>query len=225
MVRNATVVLFLIVMAGAPLAAQEDKPAEVKQERGSATQARPAALGDVITFTSGKQLKGMQVLRETSRLVVIQIIPGSEPLILSKRFVERIDYDDILPEKVGVAEVPPPAPAPNVIVADRLSGELHKNLNRPLPTALLRTERDDLVRILEKLGRATGVRIDISSEVRALPGDRRRWRYSVKKETSLESLLRENLLVRFKQLRVLYRFDHIVVTTMAGNNSTREAKS
>jgi len=212
MVRNATLVLFLFAMAGVSIAAQERDIAKMEEGQEREQTANSETSGDVITFTSGKQLRGMQVLRETARTVSVQVLAGTDPLVLSKRFIARIDYDQATPAPENTSATTSKSTEPNVIVADRLSGELHKNLNRPLPGAFLKSDGEDFVRLLERLSRATKVRIDIGDEVRALAPGARQWRYNVNNKTSLESLLRESLLVRFDRLTILYRFDHIVVT-------------
>lgn len=225
-VRYVTLVLFLAALAGGTVAGQESSlsgtPEADKGDPGG--ESVPAVTGDVITFSSGKVLRGMQVLRVSSRTVVVQVLAGMEPLVLTRRFIDHIEYDDIEPGADGEPEEGEGEGAPNVIVADRLAGDLHKNLNAPLPRDLLASDGEDLVRRLERLARATGVRIEIGAGIRGMPKERRRWHYEAPPRTSLESLLREHLLARFDGLAVLYRFDHIVVTT-AGEVTSGEADS
>lgn len=170
-----------------------------------------ASEGDVITFKSGRQLKGMQVLRETARTVVVQVLDDLEPMVLSKKFVEHIDYDDITPRRRG--QVDDGADEPDVIVAVRLSGEMHRNLSTPLPAAALRSRGEDYLLVLRRLSRVTTVTMEISESARAVPADRRVWKYQVAEGTNLESLLREHFLVSFPDLRVLYNYDKLVITT------------
>jgi hypothetical protein len=174
----------------------------------------PAPLpGDVITLKSGKKLTGVQVLRELPNVVEIEIQPGMEALKLPRKQVQSIQYDDIDPikQKRLQAMQPPPA-APDVIPGEELSQEFNQKLKAPLSDAVMTFQDIGVMKLMMQLSEQVGVELQVEESAKQLPADQRVRSFEIKPGTSLFTFLQTDFLAAYPALKVLYKYDKIVLT-------------
>lgn len=183
--------------------------------------------GDVVTLTNGKVISRIQVLRTASTPThyAIELMPGLDPVLIPRKAVTKVEYDDIEPSpgRSGPAENVETAPS-RTLEAERVAPGLMTKLNRPLGDAPIVFEDADFVDVLRSLATRADVVIEIDPRVLEMEEDRRGWSIHTEETTSLSSLLREDFRNAFTDLEVVYQYDKIVVTPKS-ENETRPANS
>jgi hypothetical protein len=174
--------------------------------------------GDIITLRTGKVLRNVQVLKTTlTEVHVLTLLaPGSdlEPLIIPRKYVESIVYDDYDPSSAKLAPSRMQQ-SPELVPGFKVSKELGEKLRAKLEDRWLSFEDRDLVEVLDELGRETGVLIELSSNVRALTPAARQWTLEPTDDLTLSGLLHQKLPESFPDLVVEYQFDKVMVETKA----------
>jgi len=172
--------------------------------------ARPA--GDVVTLSTGKQLRGVQVIKSTPRVIVVQPAENVAPLELPRALVASIEFDDYTPGR-------DPKPdssndggdASTVILGEEISPELHNKLTKPLETEVRKVNEQDFVRILRQFGEQANVPLEFSKAVRGLPREARAWSFEAKPDMSLLHILQSEFSKAFPKLEWAYQYDKILV--------------
>lgn len=184
--------------------------------------------GDIVTLVTGKQLSGVQVLRETPVYIEIEVLEGLEPLrIPRKQIKEPIIYDDIDPIARRRGRAHTPGESPEMILGEELSADFHRKLTAPLSIEPIEIEAQGFIMTLNRLGELAGVPIEVTEEARALPLDQRVRGFSIPAGTTLFSFFQSDFPKAFPALQLTYKFDKVIVsmkTSEEGNNtSTVEA--
>ena len=172
--------------------------------------------GDTVTLKSGKVLKNVQVLKTTLTEVHVQTLLNSSedlpPLIVPRKFVESIEYDDYDPKTAALAKKQSQQ-NPGVMSGFAVSKDMGEKLHGKLPAPRLSFEDRDVLDVLRDLSKTVGVTIDVSDGVRAIPTQDRRWTFQAADDMTLFLLLQEKLPEKFPNLAVDYQFDRILVRT------------
>lgn len=168
--------------------------------------------GDVVVFANGRELAGVQVIRETARGVEVEVLKGSAPLIIPRRQVERIIYDDIDPRRPNERKNKDNDDAsPNMLSADEVSPELHEKLMKGLSEAPIQIQDQDFIQVIEQtLGRAE-IPLDINPLVREIPQPRRLWNKQIPAGINAFNLLRDHLVNDFPAVDVVFAFDKVMI--------------
>jgi hypothetical protein len=230
---SASFLAGLLVLAGWTARAQDDEPApdtadetaeeqdgksaddeatdDGKAPRPPAAPAEPAKVrpGDVVKLKNGKELVGVQVVRETPTIVEVQVVPGVEPISLLRKQVVEIVYDnlqasDIKEGAVGAAPMAAPGGGKGEI-----SIELAQKLGKPVSEEDLVIEGRDVIEVINEFAEKADAAIEIMPEVRQIPDIEREWSVTIPKDTPLTSVLRELLPASFPKLDAELTSDRI----------------
>lgn len=168
--------------------------------------------GDIVTLVSGKQLSGVQVLRETPVYIEIEVLEGLEPLRIPRKQVQEIVYDDIDPIARRRNRLFATEPSPEVILGEELSAGFHRKLTAPLSDTPIEIEDQGFVMTLNYLAELAGVNIEVTEEAKTLPRDLRIRSFSIPAKTTLFSFFLSDFPKAFPALKVAYEFDKVIVS-------------
>ena len=219
-IRLALMCLLLCAL-GCGLAAAQPAPwraAEAQEEEEAAGEgsdegpeaAAEAKTGDIITLKTGKELHGVQIIRENPRIIALQVVEGMAPMILQRKFVKSVQYDDIDPSR---KKGPTEGPKLSVIVGKKVSGELRKKLVQPLSEEPLVYEKAGFVKLVKELAAKVDVTVEIGEACKIIPVEERARNFNIKPGTPLFSFLQEDFVAAYPKLEVVYLYDKIVITT------------
>lgn len=196
-------------------------PAQGTLRESPDSSARPA--GDSITLKTGKVISGVQILRATPLFYEVEITEGIEPLLLPRKMVEHVEYDDIDPLADRRRErMFPSRKEQRETAGDELEPALMDKLTAPLSSEEMSYEGRDLIEVLDELAKKQGVQIEIHKSVRNVRAERRAWNLTIAPDTSLMSVLQDHLLRDFKFLELEFQFDMIVVITKRAKKAATE---
>lgn len=171
--------------------------------------------GDTVTLKTGKVLTNVQVLKTTLTEVHVQTVlnPSEDlpPLIVPRKYVESIAYDDYDPNTAAALAAQQSQNAPGVMSGFAVSQDMGEKLHGKLPPPPLNYVDEDVLTILNDLSERTGVAIDTSEGVRNLPRQQRRWTFQSAEDLTLFLLFQEKLPAKFPNLVVDYQFDRVLV--------------
>ena len=190
------------------------EPSSLADEAGQAPpeSSLPSIEGDIVTLVSGKQLSGVQVLRETPVYIEIEVLEGLEPLRIPRKQVQRIVYDDIDPIARRRGQSYATETSPEVILGEELSAGFHRKLTAPLSDTPIEIADQGFVMTLNYLAELAGVTIEVTEEARRLPRDLRIRSFSIPAKTTLFSFLQSDFPKAFPALKVAYEFDKVIVS-------------
>ena len=172
-----------------------------------------APAGDVITFKSGAVLGGIQVVKRSPAVIEIEIIPGVT-LSIPRKQVVNVAYDEFEPEQQRADNVTAPRSGEvSVIPGDKLKPEISSRLTQEIPDLPLAYDNEDLLTILDELSQRVGVPIVVDDSVKNLPRKERLWTVEAALGKTLMILLQRDFLARFENLRIVYEYDKLRVTT------------
>lgn len=193
------------------------KEGEGEKEASPAKEGLPVKLeGDIITLQSGTILSSVQVVRETPLSVVVQIRDGVPPLELPRRQVVSIKYDDIDPNRQPQASsAAPQTSAPDLFKAEELSPAFHRKITAPLSEQPLSFQNVDCVQMLQDLSKQAGIDLEISDAATPLFPKEPACSFEIKPGTSLLSFLQDMFVKSCPDLKALYPFDKVVITSKA----------
>lgn len=170
--------------------------------------------GDVITLKTGKVLKNVQVVKATLTEVHVQTLlnPSEElpPLVVPRKYVQSIEYDDYDPNQAALAQKNPQQ-EPGITSGFAVSKDLGEKLRSKIPPPPLSFQDQDLIDVLQTLSERTGITINVSDGVRAIPQPQRRWTFQSTDDVTLFLLFQEKLPEKFPNLVVEYQFDRVLV--------------
>jgi hypothetical protein len=180
----------------------------------AAPAAEPAPLkGDVIHLKSGAILDGVQVLRRTPNSVIVEVLPGTN-ITIPRSQVVRIDYDAIDPRQQKKDRERMAAMAKQAIVAgQQLDPKMYERMGTDVAMPSLKYEDEDLIEILEELGKRAQVTIDASEGVQAMNPSNREWSLTASSPKTLLKILQDDLIEEFPNLRVDYPYSRVVIST------------
>lgn len=179
-------------------------------------QAPPALPeGDIVHLENGKQLVGVQVLRETPTAVEVLAMEGVPPLALPRTQVKKIIYDDIDPNQPGWSKKKDEKKDKlEVILGEEVSAEFHRKLTKPLTEDQpLKYENEGYVRLLTDLAKRADVALEVAEPAKQIPVEKRKASFTIKPGTSLLTFLQNTFLKDFPQLGVKIQFDKIILTS------------
>ena len=190
-----------------------EKGAKPESESEGAKPAPPPEepRGDVITFTSGARLKGVQVVKRSASDVEVDV-GGGVSLTIPRKQIKDIQFDKIEPTSVRPAAGAPGQKEAEVIPGNKLKPEVSDKLTSPLPEPI-KQEKADLITIVSNLSERLGITIVVDDPVKNLPAKDRVWAFETKPGQNLMELLQEDLLKQFKNLAVVFQFDKLLLTT------------
>ena len=231
MLKRCSVMVCLLGLCMVGVAAQpgQDEAQAPEAEKADAAPPRPAAkprpavVGDVIHLKTGKELGGVQVLRETPTTVTIRVMEGMTPMNIPRKYVTSITYDSIDPNKEQRRKARESESAkPSIILGKQVDAEFSRKLNQPLSKEEpLVFENQGFVLVLKALAEKAGVTVEVADPAQQVPQNERFRTFTVEPGTSLFSFLQEGFARAFPQLYVDYQYAKIVVTTRAAMEAAK----
>ncbi len=159
-------------------------------------------------------MSGVQILKSTPLFYEVQLVEGVEPLLIPRNQVERVEFDDIDPARDRIRErLFPRRDEVSLASGEQVTRDLMEKLRAPVNETPLTYDRTDFVTILEEIAEGLQVKLKIHPSIRNRQASRRLWTLNTTPETTLMSLLREDLRNQFKFVEVLFEYDTIVVLT------------
>ncbi|MBI2421698.1 MAG: hypothetical protein HYV27_02630 [Candidatus Hydrogenedentes bacterium] len=166
--------------------------------------------GDVIVLKTGSRLTGVQILKRTPKSLEVEVVEGEEPMSISLKMVESIEWDEIDPIKMRREKEKAAANAPdNVLEGQELSPDLLNKLNAAISETESPFDDPNFVKVVRDFAQKVGVEVVVSEGVKKLPADRRPWKGVLPPKATLQDLLSIQLVTAFPQLRVNYPFDKV----------------
>jgi len=204
---------------GPPPGGPGEGPAPAPGEDGNGGTSKE---GDIIELTTGKQLTGVQVIRKTPTVLEIEVLPELEPLRIPRGQVVDIQYDNIDPRKRQreADRQEEEGAKPDVLVGQKLSNELYERITAPVGDAPITRQNKDYVQVLRQLSQQAGIPLEIAPPVQQIPPRQRLWTVTVEPGVSFLAVLREKLLKDFPDLKLVYEYEKIILTTKAANQPT-----
>lgn len=170
--------------------------------------------GDRIVLKSGHALDGVRLLRTTPIHLVLEIVPGIEPLLIPRGQVVRVAQGGNT--VVHAAAAPPdlqPVPSePDVLAAIRMTPEFVERISAPLVEEERVFERQDIVNVIRLAGTLCGVAVKIEPEVEEQSMERRIGRWALPANASFEDFLRVHLASQAPWLECTFESDLVRIS-------------
>lgn len=190
---------------------QDDAPESPQREE---LPAPTVYKGDVLYLKTGKVISNVQILRNTPVFYEVQFQPGLEPLMIPRKQVQRVVFDEIDPARARIrASLEPRAEEVSLATGERVSRYLMEKLSAPLSNKALTYDQVDLIDILGETAERMQVNLKVHPSIKNRPEKVRLWTLETTPETTLMALLREELVGQFKFAEVLFENDTIFVMT------------
>ncbi len=192
-------------------AAPKAKAAEKKEETPAPAAPEEPSKGDTVMLKSGTVLKNVQVLRRLPAQLEVEVSPDVI-LAIPRKQIDKVIYDDIEPLKDRLAK--PAAQAENqsnLIPGDKIKLELSAKLAQPIPEPGFNFVNQDILKVLDDLGKNLGIPIVVDDSVKSIPPEQRVVSLEIKPGATLTTVLQKDLLGKVKDLTLEYQFDHILV--------------
>ncbi len=166
------------------------------------------------TGTPGSVLTGVQVIRSTPVNYEIELLEGEPPLLIPRKQVDHIEYDDIDPVRDRLrAKMFPQAEEVTIASGERVTGALRDKLEAPVSAEPLSYKNQDFIRVLDEIRTKTGANLKIDPSIEEKPAVQRRWTVEIPPDKKLMTLLREDLVGAFNFVEVVFETDGILVMT------------
>jgi hypothetical protein len=195
---------------GAPDGKQGDEAASTAAGKDTASAFKIE--GDKVSLKSGKQLRGVKVLRVTPSMVELEYAPGQPVMKLPRRLVTNIEYENPANAPAAAAGAEE-AGSGDVMVAEEISAEFNKKLTAPLPGAPLDFKDQDALIVLKDLADRAQVVLAVAPEAQQVPEAQRKITLSVPKDATLSTLLREGFRTAVPALKFSLQFDKVLVSS------------
>ena len=153
----------------------------------------PTPIGDTVTLKNGKVLNGVQVVRESPLVIEVQVVPGVEPLMIPRKQIGSIEYDEFTAEQAERRSAGSGASASPGRRKGATSIELAQKLGKYVADEELVINARDVVEVLQEMASRVEANIEITPEVQQLDPIDREWTARIPAETSLMTVLRESL--------------------------------
>ncbi|MCX7759458.1 MAG: hypothetical protein N2169_07640 [bacterium] len=182
--------------------------------------------GDVIYLKSGKKMKGVQVLRELPDKIEVQISENMEPLILPRRLVQNIEYDNIDPlREKRQKEILSKSPTnEDIIAGEELSQEFNQKMRAPLSDQPIVYDNQGLLVILNELANKVGVKLEVDDSIKTIPGEQRRKSFQIPPGTSLYKFLQTDFASAYPMVSVTYKYDKIYISLKSSPNLSQPSQ-
>lgn len=193
---------------------KESKSEEKSEEEPTQSEEAYTNLqGDIITFKSGKKMYGVQVLRELPDKIEVQIKEGMEPLVLPRRLIQSIQYDNVDPFKSKIQQqVSNQSKDNDIIPGEELSQEFNQKMRIPLSDQPLVYKNIGILKLLSELTQKVGVGLEIDESMKSMPMEERIKSFEIPPGTSLYKFLQTDFASAYPQVSVTYKFDKIHIT-------------
>ncbi len=170
--------------------------------------------GDIIYFKSGKKMSGVQVLRELPDKIEVQVSENVEPLLLPRRLIKSIEYDNIDPlkEKRQKEILSSRQPDDNIIPGEELSQEFNQKMRTPLSDTVISYKDEGLLKILGELTQKVGVTLEIDESIRTIPPEERKKSFEIPAGTSLYKFLQTDFSTAYPNIKITYKYDKIYIS-------------
>jgi len=207
----------------APDAKDAEKDAEKSDGAAPAATGKDTAAtfkieGDTVSLKSGKQLRGVKVLRITPSMIEVEYAPGQPVMKIPRKMVTKIEYENPANAPEVTAAGPEKAGGGDVMVAEEISAEFNKKLTAPLPGTPLEFKDQDALAILKDLADRAQVTLAVDPEAQKVPEAQRKMTLSVPATATLSTLLREEFRNAVPALRFSLQFDKILVASVEAEN-------
>lgn len=208
--------------AGAP--SPDGKAVAPPAGGGEATILPKPQGGDKIHMKSGTVMSGVQVLRSNPANYEVQVIAGEEPMLIPRRQVERVEYDDIDPVLDEMRERMFPKPKEVTIASgERVTSELRDKLEAPIGAEVITYQDQDLVAVLNDIKTRTEVKLIVDPSIEERPAGQRKWSLEVPAGRTLMDVLRTDMIGRFNYVEVVLETDTVLVMTKDAAKKRAEA--
>lgn len=170
--------------------------------------------GDIIYFKSGKKMTGIQVLRELPDKIEVQVSENTESLLLPRRLIKSIEYDNIDPLKEKRQKEIQSAQQlnENVIPGEELSQEFNQKMRAPLSDTVISYKDEGLLKILGELTQKAGVTLEIDESIKTIPLEERKKSFEIPAGTSLYKFLQTDFATTFPNIQITYKYDKICIS-------------
>lgn len=180
--------------------------------------------GDKIYMKSGTVMSGIQVLRSNPANYEVQVIVGEEPMLIPRRQVERVEYDDIDPLLEEMREKMFPKPKEVTIASgERVTSDLRDKLEAPIAAEVVTYQDWDLVAVLNDIKTRTQVKLIVDPSIEELPAGKRKWSLEIPADRTLMDVLRTDMVGRFNYVEVVLETDTVLVMTKDAAKKRAEA--
>ncbi|MGC8738663.1 MAG: hypothetical protein ACP5UA_08470 [Candidatus Hydrogenedens sp.] len=233
--KKIVFVIFILLFVPIYLYGQQDKPennskaetppsATLEKEEGNqpAPESEIVLPGDIIYFKSGKKMSGIQVLRELPDKIEVQVSENAEPLLLPRRLIKSIEYDNIDPLKNKIQKdiLSSQKQDENVIPGEELSKEFNQKMRTPLSDSVISYKDEGLLKILGELTQKVGVTLEIDESIRTIPPEERKKSFDIPAGTSLYKFLQTDFSMACPNIQITYKYDKIFISLKSpGTNS------
>ncbi len=175
----------------------------------------PIIPGDIVYFKSGKKMIGVQVLRELPDKIEIQVSENVEPLLLPRRLIKSIEYDNIDPlrekrQKEILSSLQ--HEDDKIIPGEELSQEFNQKMRTPLSDTVITYKDEGLLKILGELTQKIGVKLEIDESIRTIPLEERKKSFEIPAGTSLYKFLQTDFATTCPNIQITYKYDKIFVS-------------
>lgn len=170
--------------------------------------------GDIIYFKSGKKMSGVQVLRELPDKIEVQVSENVEPLLLPRRLIKSIEYDNIDPlkEKRQKEVLSSQQSNDNIIPGEELSQEFNQKMRTPLSDSVISYKDEGFLKILGELTKKIGVTLEIDESIKTIPPEERKKSFEISAGTSLYKFLQTDFATACPNIQITYKYDKIYVS-------------
>lgn len=180
--------------------------------------------GDKVYMKSGTVMSGVQVIRSNPANYEVQLIAGEPPMLIPRRQVERVEYDDIDPLREQMREKMFPKPKEVTMASgERVTSELRDKLEAPISAEPIVYTDLDLVAILNDIKAKTQVKLTVDPSVEERGPAQRKWTVEIAAGRTLMAFLREEMMGRFNFIEVILETDTVLVMTKDAAKKRAEA--
>lgn len=188
--------------------APEEMPVPLDAPAPPETPAPPA--GDTVVFHSGRELRGVRVVRESPIFVEVEYLPGEPLLQLPRTQVQHVEYardrDAHRSDSRDDLQL-----TPDVMPGEEVSVEFHRLLMTPLSEEEMVYEEADYLVVLREMTTQLGVSLEVGEALLDMPEEERRFSRVIAPQTTLMSFLRRDMADIAPEVRVILQFDKLVL--------------
>ena len=168
--------------------------------------------GDILVMKSGVVMGGVQIIRSSPLVYEVELISGMDPMVIPRRHVERVEYDDIDPlREKRLRDQAPKLEIELIVDGKELDPEFEKKLKQPVPGTPLEYKEVDYVQVLRQLAQKTNVTITIAPDLKQDTVSSRLWTITITPGMTLLEVLQKHWSARFKSGKVTYERDKVVL--------------
>ena len=215
MANKLTMTVALLLFVSLAVSAQPDKPVDasdaVEERDGAPRESSTPIEGDVVVFHSGRQLRGVRVVRESPIYVEVEYLPGEPVLQLPRSQVDYVEYAHDRGARGQGGAAADLQLGPDVMPGEEVSVEFHRQLMTPLSEEELVFEGVDYLEVLRTLANQAGITIEIGERLRDTPAEERLFSRVIAPETTLMSFLRRDMADIAPEVRVILQYDKLVL--------------